>query len=95
MIDLIYAPKKVFDEIKKEFPTAKYTDARDDIHLQRFEIEISELKDCFDDKYLRLGLKLGFILDSLPFQIRIMSEQKFVKKINAMFEEMKKNGEIK
>jgi len=43
MIELIYGSASVMDIIKKNYPTAKFVDASDFIHTERFEVHIDNV----------------------------------------------------
>ena len=56
MQDLIYAGKDIEDIIKAKYPQAKITDASDDIHRERFELEL----DIEEDEFYPFAFQKGF-----------------------------------
>jgi hypothetical protein len=44
MKELVYS-REIFEEIVKKYPTTKWEDASDDIHTERYEIEIPDVTE--------------------------------------------------
>lgn len=70
MYDLIYADSRARTVLKEAFPKAKFEDASDDIHTERFSIEL----DIEDRDYRMQVLKLGLALVSFNFQLWSMEK---------------------
>lgn len=69
---LIYAGKDIENIIKNKFPVATFQDASDEIHTERFEVEIQEDdNDKTRDDFYVFALKEGFAMDILNFQLMI------------------------
>jgi len=88
MIDLIYGPKEWFEEIIARFPDARFEDARDPIHGERFQVEIPSLPTGLEDVWISALLELSLAPYSLLFQIAIYDEKEHAK-IMCIFEDYK------
>lgn len=74
MQELIYAEnEQEYGEtqaaIRQRFPAAVFTDASDQIHLCRFEVEI----DCERDSFWLVAMQEGFALSCLGFNFELQS----------------------
>ena len=83
MYDLIYIENrsdylKSQKELKQKFPSAKFEDASDDIHRDRFAIKLNDISD--KDYHLGL-LDLGLALCSLNFQLFLREKTQEAKKL--------------
>lgn len=65
MYDLIYAGREVEDLITQRFPSAKITDASDDIHRERFELEL----DISEEDFYIFAIREGFALCCFTFAL--------------------------
>lgn len=72
--DLVYAGDEVLALVKKQYPQAKTKDASDDIHTERFELQIEDVEP--KDFYI-FAMKEGFALECLGFQIRMRDKDTF------------------
>ena len=78
MYDLIYAPAEVEKIIKDKYPSVKITDASDEIHRERFEME---LPDITEDEFYPFAIEEGFAQCCICFEMmRLQPEQ--IDKIN-------------
>jgi len=68
MIELIYGPSSVIDIIKKSYPTAKFVDASDFIHTERFEVSIDGIEPL---EFYKLAVREQFIELCLGLQIML------------------------
>jgi hypothetical protein len=68
--DLIYGNSEIESIIEKKYPQAKFKDASDFIHTERFECEIP---DVDDDEFYPFALKEGFARLCLKFEITLQS----------------------
>ena len=66
MYDLIYAGKDVEELIKKQYPSAKITDASDYIHTERVEVEIEGVGE---DEFYPFAIKEKFVMACFSFCI--------------------------
>jgi hypothetical protein len=57
MEELIYGPKEVIGVIKKKYPQAKFKDASDFIHEDRFSVIIPDIEE---DEFYPFAIKEGF-----------------------------------
>jgi hypothetical protein len=83
MYDLIYCENRGdYTEIKNKlldnFPNANIQDASDEIHHDRFEIEMDDDKR---DDYLIFTMKEGFAVLSLTVQLMLHENQKELKEL--------------
>lgn len=69
MYDLIYGPEEWFQEILEKFPDAKFEDARDYLHEDRFAVRIPTIEDTLGEEWLHALLDLGMIEYSFCFQL--------------------------
>ena len=58
MTELVYAGQDVQEIIAARWPTAKFTDASDGVHEDRFEVEVPCGSDEFYVEMIRKGLAL-------------------------------------
>lgn len=63
--ELIYAGKDAEELIKSRYPTARIQDASDDVHPERFEVEV----DTSEDDFYPFAIAEGFALWCFNFQI--------------------------
>jgi len=97
MIDLIYDTIEAQKVILKKFPEARFQDASDDIHPDRFEVDI-EIEN--EDKWWEFCVKAGLGVVSLGFQLRLRNEhnkdkhKEFIDKVTKWVEEMDKIPEF-
>ena len=68
--ELVYAERAVADLIKKRFPSAEITDARDQIHEERFEVNIEGVEPLDFYKY---SIDEGFFGACLCMRVRFYS----------------------
>lgn len=68
--DLIYGDSEIESIISKKYPQAKFKDASDFIHTERFECEIPDIDD---DTFYPFALKEGFAHLCLKFEITLQS----------------------
>ena len=71
MHELIYAGNEVRQLLEKEYPDAKFEDASDMIHEERFSIDIDGEKDELEESFYVFAMKNGFVLDCFAFQIML------------------------
>ena len=88
MYDLIYADYKAREILEKRYPNAKFEDASDEIHHERFSIDIKESEHNERD-YLKFLLESGLYSVSFDFQLMKVSKE-HVHKINNAAKELKK-----
>lgn len=93
MYDLIYADGKARTVLEKAFPRAKFEDASDFIHTERFSIEL----EIEESDYRMQVLKLGLALVSFNFQLWSMDkpkepekEKKWQEEYDGLMAELKK-----
>ena len=68
MFDLIYTADDARDVMRKEYPEARFQDASDMIHEERFSFEVPD--EGFDlRRYYRHLIRNGLALVSLNFQM--------------------------
>ncbi len=70
MKELVYAGKDVEVAILTRWSKAKITNASDEIHRERFEVNIPEVTE---DEFYPFAVKGGFALDCLGFQFQLQS----------------------
>ncbi|MCJ7828381.1 MAG: hypothetical protein MUP81_01405 [Dehalococcoidia bacterium] len=70
MEDLIYAGEDIEALIKTKYPTAKITDASDEIHTERFELDIPDIDD---DEFYPFAIKEGFAMCCLSLALLLES----------------------
>ena len=58
MYDLIYAGRDVEEIVRKAYPKSEIKDASDNIHRERFELEIP---DVTENEFYPFAIKEGFI----------------------------------
>jgi len=87
MYDLIYADYKAQKILEKRYPNAKFEDASDDIHRERFSIDIEE-SEYNERDYLKFLLESGLYSVSFDFQLMRVSEE-HVHKINNAAKELR------
>jgi hypothetical protein len=83
MYDLIYAGHEVEDIIKAKYPQAKITDASDEIHTERFEMELDGVTE---DEFYPFALIKGFAGDCFRIALHLESLK---------FKDMDKDGKNK
>ena len=88
MYDLIYADYKAQEILEKRYPNAKFEDASDEIHHERFSIDIKE-SEYNERDYLKFLLESGLYSVSFDFQLMKVSKE-YVHKINNAAKELKK-----
>ena len=64
MQQLLYAPKEVEDLVRREYPDAIITDASDEVHPERFEVEIP---NADEDTFYLFAIRQGFVGTSLSW----------------------------
>lgn len=74
MQELIYAEdEQEYEEtqaaIRQRFPAAKFTDASDQVHLCRFEVEV----DAVQDDFWIAAIQDGFAMACLGFNLELQS----------------------
>ena len=65
MHELIYAGKDVETVVLKRYPNAKIEDASDEIHKERFELEV----DVNEDEFYVFAIVDGYANDCFGFQL--------------------------
>jgi len=88
MYDLIYADYNAQEILEKKYPNAKFEDASDEIHRNRFSVDIEE-KECDEKDYLKFLLESGLFPVSFNFQLMKISKE-HIHKINDAVKELKK-----
>lgn len=86
MHDLLYAPAVAEKELKERFPEAKTSDASDDIHVERFEVD---LPDFQRRDYLKWLLTSGWAQLSFHVQLSIQIPGKQQEEIKEILDEVK------
>ena len=71
--ELVYDDDKTRQLIQEQYPQAKITDASDDIHSERFQVDIEGVEP--KDFYI-FAIKEGFALECLGFQLRMRMADK-------------------
>ena len=91
--EVIYTDRSLFDIIKKEFPHATFIDARDEIHTDRFEVEIETEDKDIEKKFYIHAIKNNFALTCLSFQLMLCQD---LEKIMEWIKEIKReiNGGV-
>ena len=69
MTELIYGPNDLWEFIKKKYPKAIYTDASDDIHRERFELELPGTKE---DEFYPWAIVNGFAGNCFKLQLKAL-----------------------
>lgn len=88
MYDLIYADYKAREILEKKYPNAKFEDASDEVHRERFSIDIKE-SEYNEKDYLRFLLESGLFPLSFDFQLMKASKE-HAHKITKILKELKK-----
>lgn len=82
MYELVYDSIIIQEVIRKQFPTAIFEDARDNVHAERFSVEIESIGD---DEFYSFAIKDRFVLSCLGFQLR-MRDERYHKQIEGWIE---------
>lgn len=88
MYDLIYADYKAQEILEKKYPNAKFENASDEVHCERFSIDIKE-SEYNERDYLKFLLESGLSSVSFDFQLMRASKE-HVHKINNAAKELRK-----
>ena len=88
MYDLIYADYKAREILEKRYPKATFEDASDEVHHERFSIDIEE-SEYNERDYLKFLLESGLFSVSFDFQLMRHSKDQ-AHKINNAAKELKK-----
>jgi len=73
MQELVYSGKDVEKLVKDKWPSSKTKDASDEIHIERFELEIPDMTEdefypfAIKEGFARCCLSFVFLLESLKF----------------------------
>lgn len=88
MYDLIYADYKVREIVKTKFPTAKFEDASDGIHQERFSIEMD---GDISDEYIEFMISKALALCSLSINLMLSGDEKGRKRIEEIMKRLELN----
>jgi len=73
MYELIYGNKSVRQALEKQYPDAKFEDASDDVHPERFAFESNQVAE---DEFYPFVMKEGFALTCLRLQLMLRDGRK-------------------
>lgn len=91
MRELVYAPCKVEELIKKKWPDAKIKDASDYIHTERFEVEI----DTTDEIFYRFAIREGFGLTCFGLRYGMLKgDKEIIEWIKDELDKLGKEGRL-
>jgi hypothetical protein len=67
MTELVYADAEAQRLCREKWPACKIEDASDDIHPERFEIEV----DCPQAEFYQFACENGFVMECLTLQLHL------------------------
>jgi len=88
--DLIYCSEKEGKELIDEYPSAKITNASDEVHEERFSIELISTRK----NYLKNVVKTGYAEASLTCQLAMQTKEDHPM-MDEIIKELKEEGILK
>jgi hypothetical protein len=91
MKELVY-DRKIFEEIVKKYPNTRWEDASDEIHEERYEVDIPEVTE---QEFYKVALENGWANDCLGFCLKLRcgtEEEWFDKMVKDFLEKHKPGG---